>query len=213
MRRRARTGSRGAVAIEAALVTPLLLIIVFGIIEMAFLMKDDVALTSLVRQGGRTASSALADHHEQSHNPSEYCVAPTCSVENAPELADVTAMAIQRAGAALPKDSIDVLWIYKADADGYPAGNSGSDHFASCSTDCVVYKWSSTDGAFDYVSGTWLADDINACTGSDLDTVGVYMRATHSFLTGLFSNGVDITDHAVFAFEPLEPTICAERLS
>ena len=53
-RRRLRKRSeRGAVAVEAALVTPILLILVFGIIEMGFLMKDDIALTSAVRNGGR----------------------------------------------------------------------------------------------------------------------------------------------------------------
>lgn len=205
--------SRGAVAVEAALVTPMLLVMTFGIVELAFLMKDYVALTSLVRQGGRTASSALADHQGQSVSTSPWCIAPTCSTGRAPELADVTALAIQRAGSALPQGSIDELWVYSADANGYPAGNTASNHFATCSSDCVVYKWDATNRRFAYYSGTWQASDINACSGDTLDAVGVYMRATHGFMTGLFTKSIDISDHAVFAFEPLIPTICAQRVS
>src|SRR5262245_41595604 len=54
---RTRNGDRGAVAVEAALVTPLILLLITGVIELALLMRDDVALTSAVRNGGRTASA------------------------------------------------------------------------------------------------------------------------------------------------------------
>ena len=39
--------------------------------------------------------------------------------------------------------------------------------------------------------------------------VGIYMRAQHDFLTGFFTDHVDIEDHAVFAFEPLPTLTCA----
>lgn len=207
----ARRRSRGAVAVEAALVTPVLLLMVFGIIELAFLMKDYVAVTSLVRQGGRTASSALANHQGQSATTSPWCVAPTCSLGRAPELADVTALAIQRAGSLLPKDSIDELWVYKAGTTGYPAGNTNA--FTTCITDCVVYRWDGSDNRFSYYSGSWQASDVNACSGDTLDSVGVYLRATHKFVTGIFSKSVDVSDHSVFTFEPLIPTVCAQRIA
>lgn len=212
MHRRMRIkSSRGAVVVEAALVTPVLMLMVFGIVELAFLLKDDVAVTSLVRQGGRTASSALAAHQGQSSATSPWCVTPTCSSGRAPELADLTALAMQRAGSALPGGSIRELWIYKAASDGYPIGNSGK--FVNCSTDCVIYQWDAQDNRFAYYSGTWTASDINACSGDTLDSVGVYLRATHTFVTGLFSHSVDISDHAVFTFEPLIPTVCAARIT
>ena len=206
MRTSADLGRRGAVIIETALVTPLLLVILFGIVEMAFLMRDDAAVSSLVHQGVRTASSALADHQDQSRQASQYCAAPTCSVENAPALADIAATAIQRADASFPKDAIDELWIYKANAQGYP-GESGNTRFTSCVKACVVYRWSPEHHAFDYVSGSWRAHDIEACRDSR-DTVGVYMKATHSLLTGLISRGIHISDHAVYSFATLDPIHC-----
>lgn len=210
MRRTAGSGRRGAVIIETALVAPLLLVIVFGIVEMAFLKKDDAALASLVRAGGRTAASALADHREQSHQPSEFCAAPACSVANAPELADAAATAIVHSDGRLSKDAIHELWVYKANAKGYP-GTADSTGFGSCVDACVVYRWSPERQTFEYVSGSWRADDIHACVDGQ-DSVGVYLKATHEFHTGLFSRGVDITDHAVFSFDALGPTSCSARL-
>lgn len=210
MRTSADSGRRGAVIIETALVTPLLLVILVGIVEMAFLMRDDAAVSSLVHQGVRTASSALATDHEQSHQASQFCTAP-CSVDNAPALADLAVAAIEHADASLPKDAIDELWIYKANPQGFP-GAAGNTRFASCETACVVYRWSAEHHTFDYVSGSWRADDIDACPDSQ-DTVGVYMKATHSLLTGLISRGINITDHAVYSFAALEPTHCSRSTS
>ncbi len=42
-RRRCR-GERGAVAVEAALVTPVVLLMVFGMIEFSFALRDHVAV-------------------------------------------------------------------------------------------------------------------------------------------------------------------------
>lgn len=210
MRSTAGSGRRGAVIIETALVAPLLILIVLGIVEMVFLRQDDAALSSLVRAGGRSAASALVEHPSQSIQPSQFCTAPRCSVHNAPALADAAAAAIEQTHAALPKDAIEELWVYKANPQGYP-GDAGNTHFGSCVDSCVVYRWSPEHHAFDYVSGTWRADDINACPDAE-DNVGVYLKANHSFPAGLFARGVDISDHAVFSFEPLGSGGCASRL-
>ena len=204
VRARRRRNSRGAVAVEAALVTPILMIFVFGIIEMALLMRDDVALTSAVRVGGRTAS-ANAGIGPGGVSEGGDCTAP-CSPANAPKLAQLAANAVQRAGTALPPDVIDELWVYKANAQGYP-GSAGNTAWA-CSSNCVRYAWVDSKQQFRYVSGTWTSSTINACANNSPDAVGIYMKATHSWLTGLFGNGVTISDHAVFAFEPLPTVIC-----
>lgn len=202
---RDRSRSRGAVAVEAALVTPLLMLLVFGIIEMALLMRDDVALTSAVRNGGRTAS-ANAGAGAGGIVEGGDCLSP-CSPANAPKLAQLAANAIQRAGSAMPKDSIDELWVYKANTQGYP-GAEGTTTW-TCGTNCVRYKWVDSKDQFRYYSGTWTSSTINACANANPDAVGIYMKATHNFITGLFGNGIQIEDHAVFAFEPLPTLTCA----
>src|SRR3954453_23719727 len=100
-RRRGR-GQRGAVAVEAALVTPVLIILVFGIIEFALIMRDYVAVSSAVRVGARIASA----------NPGAgLCSAQPspCAPATTPALAQQAADAIRQAGTAMPKDSIDYI--------------------------------------------------------------------------------------------------------
>ena len=124
MGRTRRRGERGAVAVEAALVTPILFLFVLGIIEMSLLMRDTVAVSSAVRVGGRVASvSAGAGPGvcQASADP------PPCSPVTTPALAQAAADAIQRAGSAMPKDQIDYILVYRANSGGYPMpnGNTG----------------------------------------------------------------------------------------
>ena len=200
-------GERGAVVVEAALVTPLLMALLLGIIEVALLMKDDVALTSAVRNGGRTAS-ANAGAGPGGVDEGGDCISP-CSPANVPKFAQMAANAIQSAGSALPKDSIKELWVYKANDKGYPGANGSTEMV--CGTNCVKFKWipNRTVPQFRYQSGTWTSSQVNACANNSPDSVGIYMRAQHDFLTGFFTNHVDIEDHAVFAFEPLPTLTCA----
>ncbi|CUR53967.1 hypothetical protein NOCA2110022 [metagenome] len=204
-RLRTRRGERGVVAVEVAIVTPLLLMLVFGIVEFALLMRDDTALTSATRAGGRVAS-ANADAGPGGINEDGDCVTP-CSPANAPMFAQLAANAVQQAGSAMPKDSITEFWVYKANNKGYP-GADGSTTM-TCSTNCVKYKWVPAKDQFRYYSGTWLSSSVNGCAASPPDSVGVYIMANHKFLTGLFSASTTLDDHAVFAFEPLPTLTCA----
>jgi len=186
--------------------------LLLGIIEMALLMKDDVALTSTVRNGGRTASANL-DQGPGGVNEGGDCVTP-CSPANAPMFAQLAANAIQTSGTALPKDSIQELWVYKANAKGYPCTlttgcESNNSTAMTCGANCVKYKWNATKDQFRYSTGTWDWQSVNACAGNNPDLVGIYMKAKHSWVSGFFGDSVDIEDHAVFSFEPLPTLTCA----
>jgi hypothetical protein len=200
-----RADQQGASAVEFALVAPLLILMLLGIIEMAFLMRDYVAVTSLVRTGGRTASANVLAG-PAGLNEGGDCTSP-CSPANAPMLAQLSANAIQRAGTALSADSIRELWIYKANNKGFP-GATGSTSM-TCITDCIKYAWAPAKDQFRYLSGTWTSASINACANNNPDAVGVYLRARHSFLSGLFGGSVDVQDHSVFVVEPLPTVACA----
>lgn len=199
-RRQTRRGreERGAAALEAALVTPILLIMMFGIVEMALLMRDHVALSSSVRAGGRTASSLPGAGAGDCDQP--------CTPANAPKLAQMAADSIERAGSAMPKDSISELWIYRANDEGYPGADGNTSW--SCTTSCVKYAWVDARDQFRYLSGSWISSTISACANQSPDAVGVYIRATHQGVTGLFFDDLTMEDHAVFAFEPLPTLIC-----
>jgi hypothetical protein len=206
--RRRRRGDRGAVAVEAALVTPIILILVFGIIEFAFLLRDHVAVTSAVRTGARVASTA-ADDGTCSPNPLDDV---PCPANGSPMLAQLAADAIQRAGSVMPEDTVDYIMIYKANAAGYPG--TGSSLPSSCTgvPSCVQYKWRANQDRFRYLSGNWDSRTISACfpgsSAKPLDSVGVAMVAKHKMFTGMFGSQFNLVDRASMNFEPLPTQTC-----
>lgn len=173
---------RGAVAVEAALIFPLLIVLTFGIIEFSLLLRDYVSLNSLVRNGVRIASTMPRD----------------------PQMYQATVDAMNRSGTALPEESYEQLWIYRPDANGFPPG--GAD-FSACGNDCVVYAVDPVTGDFvqtENPQGDWDPLSVNACPGDDeADAVGVYLRASHDGVTGLFFDRLTISDFAVSKFEPI----------
>lgn len=191
----------GAAAVEFAIVVLLLLTILFGIIEFALLLRDHVSVTSAVRTAARVASSSPGAGQCTPVNGT------TCPASRPPALAQAAADAVQRSGTAMPKDSIDELWVYKANLQGFP-GTATDLASATCTTNCIRFRWVDANDRFTYQSGTWDTSQINACIGSS-DAVGVYIKSTHRFITGLFGSTIGVFDRAVMQFEPLPTAQCA----
>jgi len=59
MTRRKRSSDRGAAAVEFALVTPVLLIVVFGIIDFGRLLNAQLQVSEAAREGARASSTIL----------------------------------------------------------------------------------------------------------------------------------------------------------
>src|SRR5262245_44071723 len=135
-RRHAR-GERGAVALEAALTFPILLLVLLGIIELTFLMRDHAVVVSDTRLAARVASTG-ADA-----GPGVCATgvdAPPCVPANVPALAQEAADAVQRSGSAMPVDQIQYLLVYKANANGYPGSMSSMPTSCSGIASCVMFK-------------------------------------------------------------------------
>jgi hypothetical protein len=183
-------------------VVPLLFTLLLGILEMSFLMRDYVSMSSSVRAGART-SAAAADAGpgtcEASLDP------PPCTPESVPAFAQAAADSIQRAGTAMPRDDIDWLMVYEAGDNGFPVGQSS----LTCSSNCVIYVWDAGLDRFRYQSGTWASASVNACVNDPgRHVVGVGMQATHRWFTGLFGDGLTMRERTVMQFEPLETDRC-----
>jgi Flp pilus assembly pilin Flp len=195
---------RGAAAVEAALLTPLLTLILFGIIEMSLYMRDVVSVSSSVHVGTRMAST-------QAGLGPATCTPAPCTPPSAPALAQYAANAMQSAGMAMPQNQINWILVYNANTAGYPmpAGNTS----AVCSTDCVKYVWNSTKSQFVYSSGSWSSASINACINDPgRMSVGVIMNVNHPWITGLFGSGATIQERNVMQFEPLTSDSCKPGL-
>ncbi len=197
-----RRDERGAAAVEFALVMPILVILLLGIIEMCFLMRDYVSMSSSVRAGARTAS-ASADAGpgtcEASTNP------PPCTPASVPAFAQAAADTIQTAGTAMPREDIDWLMVYEAGTNGFPVGQTS----LRCSSNCVIYVWDSALDKFRYSSGTWASASVNACVNDAArHAVGIGLQADHTWLTGMFGDGMVMQERTVMQFEPLESDRC-----
>ena len=176
--RRATTGGeQGAVLVEAAMVLPVLLLLLFGILEWGMAFKNALTVSSATRSGARAgvARPRTADYQD----------AIVTSVETALD--------------ALSSGDPEELWIYQAGADGYPVGYGD---FSGCNaTRCLRYTWDGEE--FQPVAGySWAGATQNAC-GAEADELGVYLRTEHHFVTGVFGSDRTLTDRTVMRLEPI----------
>lgn len=173
----------GAVAVEAALITPVLLLMVFGIVELSLLLKDDLAVSSAVRAGARTGSSL-----------------PRFD-DGTTDFAQEAADQVARSAGALALTDVS-LTIYAANMNGDPASGGTPE---SCSNRCIHFRYDKTSSTFVRDGGSWAASSINACPGDPAqDAIGVYISYPHhlAVLGGTFT----LADRAVMAFEPVAPS-------
>jgi hypothetical protein len=174
-----RRDDRGIAAVEAAIVTPIFMLVVIGIIEFGLVFKDQLAITSAVRAGARIASA----------EPRTATFATDAAAQ------------VAREGSALDMSDVQALWVYQADGSGHPVGAGGE--FDSCATNCVVFSW---DGSqFVQTGGSWDATSQNACEGTQ-DSVGVYLSFKHPGVTQAFFDHLGLSSYTVMRFEPI-PTL------
>ena len=190
---------------EAAFMSPVLVLILFGIVEMSLLMRDGISVASSVRTGARVASVSAAAGPGGCAGGAD---APPCVPAKAPALAQAAADAIQRGASTMPRDSIQYIYVYRANAAGYPFPAANRD-ISACTTECVRFAWAPSVDRFRYVDGTWDSKTINACV-NDVNrmAVGVAMQAKHKWVTGLFGTTMGLDDRTVMQFEPLPGDTC-----
>jgi len=175
-------GERGGAAVEAAIVTPVILAMLFGIIELGFLFKDYLAVAGSVRAGVRIASA----------NPRRAT------------FAQVAADDVAATGTAANLGDVKQMWVYKADpASDKPIGYTT---FADCSI-CVKFRWDTGTRAFVPISDNWAATSQNACssssTGGPPDRIGVYVQLKHDAFTKLVFDTITISEASILTLEPM----------
>jgi len=182
--RRCRS-ERGAALVETAILIPVVLMITFGLIEFSSAYQSSSVATAASRSAARVASAEA--------------LLPTYATDAA--LASATALH------TIPSNEPVEMWVYRAQANGYP--ESGS--FSSCTTHCIKYAWLPATRTFDTANpagGGWPANTQNACNSATWDSVGVYVKLNHKFLTKLFGANITLADHAVFRLEPAPTQLC-----
>ncbi len=209
--RRRRRGEGGATAVEFALVFPLLAMLLFGIIEFSLALRDHTVVTSEVRTAARVAATGAGAGAATCFTGANE---PPCASAYSPAFAQEAADAIQRSGTAMPEDYIEYLLIYKANAKGFPGAEGNTTMPTSCAgtANCVMFTWNDSVNGFRYTGGTWISTTISACfpgtPTAPQHRVGVFLQARHPFITGIFGDGIPLSDRAVMDFEPLPSDMC-----
>jgi Flp pilus assembly protein TadG len=183
-----RDGERGAVLVETAILIPVILVITFGLIEFSSVYQSASTGNGAARAAARTASAEAM--------LTNYSI----------DAATAAATALK----TIPADEPVEMWVYKANDKGYPGAN-GITSFSTCTTNCIKYNWLSNTREFDTAnpSGSgWPAASQKACDIANWDSVGVYIKLTHKFLTKLFGATITLTSHAVFRLEPAPTQLC-----
>lgn len=205
-----RGEERGAILVESALILPLLLLVVFGIIEFSMAYWSTSMIDEGTRQGGRAAShlGTVSDYEQQIANATRE---------------DVAAMP----GTATPV----FLAVYKANTDGYP-GNPGNKNwivgFQQCTQpsvqSCTLMAWnpSAKDwqpaGAAPILgigNSRWEHTSHQVCPQmGEVDRIGVAVAMDYAPMIGMFDSvlkrdGLDLIVRAsVLSFEPGPSAIC-----
>lgn len=194
---------RGASLLEAAIITPVFLLMVFGLLEYGMVIRDDLTVAAMTRDTAR-AASAFGDE----------------------QYADFKALRVAgQTARALPVEQLDRIVIF--DAGGVSGTISDSSHPAHpCMTSssgiadvCNVYTLDDLQkpqSSFGCKAGAgdldrfWCPMAANGQEGREVsqsgppDYIGVWVKATHPFLTGLFGESVTVTDEVVMRMEPRE---------
>lgn len=202
-----RRESSGAVIVEFVLVLPVLLLLVLGTIDFSLLIRDYVGVSNAVRDASRVASAAPRQGNVEGHKGPALPAPPATPTNGRVQsFAYDASQVLKKTGTVIPTNTIVDLWVYKANAKGYPGALSD---FSSCNpTDCVRYAWDTVPTpTFEWRSGTWDPASINACPNDpNAMAVGVFMRVRHKGLFPSFVNtSFDVTDSSVVKFEPLRP--------
>jgi hypothetical protein len=184
-----RDGERGAVLVETAILIPIIIMITFGLIEFSMVYQSSSTSAGAARSAARTASAeAMLTNYAT----------------------DAAAAAATALKTIAPDEPVE-MWVYKANPGGYP-GSVGNTSFAICSTNCIKYTWLPASKAFDTANpggSGWPSSTQKACDVALWDSVGVYIKLNHKFLTNLFGTTITLTDHAVFRLEPAPTQLCA----
>lgn len=187
-------GQQGAVLVEAALVLPVMILVVMGIIEFGFAFASSTTSTGSSRSGARLGAAAYATAG----------TIPANQQAAADQIADTVSADLVGLTSADPVGML-IYRVDKSSNDGAPVGGFPVDNnLTTCTTDCIRYEWDGTEMA--YASGAWPSPD--AC-GMELDSIGVYVLAKHNYITGMIGDHVYVHGVTVMRLEPLPSDQCS----
>lgn len=189
-------GDDGAVMAEAALLTPLLFFMLFGILEFGGLFRD-----YLTMQNAATAASRSA-----------------AIQGNATDADYQIVQAVKKATNAMPRSYIQRVVVFKATGPSSTVPSTcksatprSQNTVSFCNVYGVTADWNGTTPVTDYNCGTpgyskgWCPSTRKtaiAGVNSPPDYLGIYIEVRHPWITGLFGSAVTISQTSITRLEP-----------
>ena len=185
---------RGTALLEAAIILPVVLVVLAGVFELGFMYRSASVVVSSSRSGARLAAQT-------------YGKAKTVADQD---------VALDRIRTTVEKDlsardSSDTpvwMWLYKVDPDAGAGFDQpkGSTNFSSCATNCVRFDWNGTQFVRDTTS-TWVTTD--SC-GRNIDQVAVAISVRHKQVVFGFLGTRDLVESTAMRLEPRDDCVTPE---
>ncbi len=213
--------------VEAALILPLFFLLVFGTLEIGGVLKSYSSVANGVRAGGRVASvagnDAMADQLALERlaqeaagigkGEIEYIVVwhatgtgaspPAACLRAAPAVPNQTSQGVTVVGAP---GSCNIYFLPQAAGGAFDMATGGAGQPASYYFGCTGFL---DPQAAHKVDCNWPGQDRRVASTprgvtpvQTPDFVGVYIRATHLYATGVLGSRLTITDTGVNLLEP-----------
>jgi Flp pilus assembly pilin Flp len=192
--RKIRLSERGATAVEAALVAPLIFLVLFGIMEFSLMFRSSLGVTNAANDGARAASVAGRDL-DADYRTLRQIEKSSAAIDSN----DIERIVIFRASsfdvpvppaclAVVPPGGVNgVCNVYGPDQMQWPASEFGCNPGSNPRPDPDRY---------------WCPDDRIVSVGTGLDYVGIHIEFEHVFATGMVGDSQDVSDTAVLKIEP-----------
>ena len=189
----------GQALVEFALIIPVFLLLLLGLLEFGFIFDHAMTISYATREGARSGAA-----YASGNATTMVC---TTSVDVDKNIVAAVQRVLKAPGSAVTVSQVQEIRIYKALANGNQDTNKANVWTYSAGAGPVV-----DDEPLDFVQGTvgW-----NACTrnnGSSPNSLGVSIRYRYRFVTPLSTilhafgpdtaAGVDVSDRTVMALNP-----------
>lgn len=182
--------------VEAAIILPVLMVFLLGIIEFGLVYATGATATGASRSGARLAAASFGP-----------------GKGDLPTAADNVASAVSADLQALTSAVPIGMVVYQVDAsrsDGGPAGGfpSATDSMSGgCTAKCYRYMWSTATKQMANRSGSWTFGN-EICQAANTPSVGVWVLVRHSYLTQLIGKYNYVKGMTVMRLEPLPTAQC-----
>jgi Flp pilus assembly protein TadG len=209
MRRRLRRGQRGAAIVEAAIVLPAVVMLLFGMLEGGLYFKDSLTVSESTKDAAHTGAMYAADSGadywiiQAMKRASLNGIVQEIIVYDAANV-DPTNSSAQAPPANCLASSTGVKVGY-TDSSVYVAANGDFNHPLSDFTGGTftnAMNWPGANRLQNTGDVRYLAGN-NQQAGNGPDFLGVWVKTTHNWATGFVATSpTTITDQAVFRIEP-----------